>query len=189
MCMTNGKLAGKKIAILATDGFEQVELTSPKEALEAAGAQVDIISLEMGEIQGMNHLDKGDKFSVDKVVTDTDPKEYAGLVLPGGAVNPDTLRMNGDAIKFVKEFYQLGMPIGAICHGPWVLSQAAIASGLRMTSWPSLQRELTLAGADWVDEECVTDKGVVTSRNPDDLPAFNKKLVEEFAEGDHSKRR
>lgn len=183
-------LAGKTIAILAAKGVEEIELTSPREAIEAAGGRTELVSLEAGEIQSM----KGDiepqaKYKVDRVVADVKASDYDGLLLPGGTVNPDTLRTDKAAMQFVRDMYDSGKPIAAICHGPWSLSETGIAAGLKMTSWPSLRHELTLAGAEWVDEECVTDKGVVTSRNPDDLPAFNKKMVEEFAEGDHSSRR
>ncbi|MDO4246262.1 MAG: type 1 glutamine amidotransferase domain-containing protein [Deinococcus sp.] len=183
-------LAGKTIAILAAKGVEEIELTSPREAIEAAGGRTELVSLEAGEIQSM----KGDiepqaKYKVDRVVADVKASDYDGLLLPGGTVNPDTLRTDKAAMQFVRDMYDSGKPIAAICHGPWSLSETGIAAGLKMTSWPSLRHELTLAGAEWVDEECVTDKGVVTSRNPDDLPAFNKKIVEEFAEGDHSSRR
>lgn len=183
-------LAGKTIAILAAKGVEEIELTSPREAIEAAGGRTELVSLEAGEIQSM----KGDiepqaKYKVDRVVADVKASDYDGLLLPGGTVNPDTLRTDRAAMQFVRDMYDSGKPIAAICHGPWSLSETGIAAGLKMTSWPSLRHELTLAGAEWVDEECVTDKGVVTSRNPDDLPAFNKKIVEEFAEGDHSSRR
>ncbi|AXG98658.1 type 1 glutamine amidotransferase domain-containing protein [Deinococcus wulumuqiensis] len=183
-------LTGKKIAILATDGVEEVELTSPRQAIEAAGGQTELIGLKSGEIQSM----KGDiepqaKYQVDRTVSEVKASDYDGLLLPGGTVNPDSLRLDETAMRFVRDMYDAGKPIAAICHGPWSLSETGIAQGLKMTSWPSLKRELTLAGAQWVDEECVTDKGVVTSRNPDDLPAFNKKMIEEFAEGDHSSRR
>lgn len=187
--MTKQPLSGKKIAILVTDAFEQIELTSPRDALHAAGATTEIVSLKPGAIQGLNHIDKADTFEVDKTVQDAQVGDYAGLLIPGGAVNPDALRMDERAMALVREFYDTGKPIAAICHGPWVLSETGISQGLRMTSWPSLKHELTLSGATWVDEPCVTDKGVVTSRNPDDLPAFNKKIVEEYAEGDHSSRR
>ncbi len=184
------KLQGKTIAILATDGVEEIELTSPRQAVEDAGAKTELISLKSGEIQSMKgDLEPQGKYRVDKTVAEANVADYAGLLLPGGTVNPDTLRLDKDAMQFVRDAYDRGLPIAAICHGPWSLSETGIAKGLRMTSWPSLKHELTLAGADWVDEECVTDKGVVTSRNPDDLPAFNKKIIEEFAEGDHSSRR
>lgn len=183
------KLQNKKIAILVTDAFEQIELTSPRDAIHAAGGQTEIVSPEAGEIQGMNHIDRADKFKVDKLAKDVKASDYDGILIPGGAVNPDALRMDKDAMKFLRDGYDAGLPIAAICHGPWALSETGISKGLKMTSWPSLQHELKLSGAEWVDEECVTDKGVVTSRSPDDLPAFNKKIVEEFAEGDHSSRR
>lgn len=182
-------LSGKKIAILATDGFEQVELTSPKEALEAAGAATEIISLKSGQIQGMNHDEKADKFAVDKTVSEVSAEQYDGLLLPGGVANPDTLRTDEGAVKLVRAFYDAGKPIAAICHGPWTLVEAGVTSSLTVTSWPSLRTDLRNSGAQWVDEEVVTDKGVVTSRNPQDLPAFNAKIVEEFAEGNHSARR
>ncbi|MFC6616439.1 type 1 glutamine amidotransferase domain-containing protein [Deinococcus radiophilus] len=184
------KLMGKKIAILATDGVEEIELTSPRGAIEAAGGTTELISLKSGEIQSMKgDLEPQGKYAVDKTVAEANIADYAGLLLPGGTVNPDKLRLDDAAMKFVRDAYDKGLPIAAICHGPWSLSETGIAKGLKMTSWPSLQTELKLAGAEWVDEECVTDKGVVTSRNPDDLPAFNKKIIEEFAEGDHSSRR
>lgn len=187
--MTKGTLDGKKIAILVTDAFEQIEMTSPRDAIHAAGGTTEIVSLKPGEIQGLNHIDKADKFKVDKLVKDIKATDYDGLLVPGGAVNPDALRMDKDAMTFVRDAYDSGLPIAAICHAPWVLSETGISNGLKLTSWPSLQHELKLSGATWVDEEVVTDKGVTTSRNPDDLPAFNKKIVEEFAEGDHSSRR
>lgn len=180
-----GKLDGKKIAFLATDGVEQVELTSPWEALKNEGAEVELVSLEDGEIQGFEHLDQGDKFPVDKKVTDADASDYDGLVLPGGVANPDFLRGDDDAVAFVKAFAEAGKPIGAICHGPWTLIDAGVVDGLTLTSWPTLKTDLRNAGAKWVDEEVHVDKGVTTSRKPDDLPAFNEKLVEEFCEGVH----
>ncbi len=188
--MTKQTLEGKKIAILAADGVEEVELTGPRQALEDAGATTHLVSLKSGQIQSM----KGDiepqaKYDVDKTVDEVSAADYDGLVLPGGTVNPDKLRLSDAAMKFVRDAYDSGKPIAAICHGPWSLSETGIAQGLKLTSWPSLQHELKLAGAQWVDEQVVTDKGVVTSRNPDDIPAFNKKIVEEFAEGDHSSKR
>ena len=180
-----GKLDVKKIAFLATDGVEQVELTSPWEALKDEGAEVELVSLEDGEIQGFEHLDHGDKFPVDKKVTDADASDYDGLVLPGGVANPDFLRGDEDAVAFVKAFAEAGKPIGAICHGPWTLIDAGVVDGLTLTSWPTLKTDLENAGANWVDEEVHVDKGLTTSRKPDDLPAFNAKLVEEFCEGVH----
>lgn len=184
--MSTPSLSGKTIAVLATDGFEQVELTQPVEALKAAGATVEIVSPKSGDIQGFNHHDKGDKTAVDKALTDAAPGDYDGLVLPGGVINPDALRLEPEAIAFIKGFADSGKPIAAICHGPWTLIDAGVADGKRMTSWPSLKTDLTNAGAEWVDEEVVVDNGLVTSRNPDDLPAFCAKMVEEFAEGRHA---
>lgn len=184
------KLAGKKIAILLTDGVEEIELTSPRQAIEAAGGTAELIGLEVGEVQSMKgDLEPQGKYRVDRVVSEVSAADYDGLLLPGGTVNPDTLRTDRDAMQFVRDAYERGLPIAAICHGPWSLSEAGLIEGLKMTSWPSLRHELTLGGAQWVDEACVTDRGIVTSRNPGDLPAFNKKMVEEFAEGDHSRLR
>lgn len=187
--MTKQQLQGKKIAILAAEGFEQVELTQPRQALTDAGATTEIVSLKAGEIQGLNHIDKGDMVKVDKTVDDVSASDYDGLLLPGGAVNPDTLRLSKPAMAFVKAMYDAGKPIAAICHAPWSLSETGLVDGLKMTSWPSLQHELKQGGAQWVDQEVVVDKGIVTSRNPDDIPAFNAKMIEEFAEGDHSSKR
>lgn len=183
-------LQGKTIAILAADGVEEVELVSPRDAVQGAGATTHLISLEAGEIQSMKgDLEPQGKYAVDKTIDQVSVDDYDGLLLPGGTVNPDKLRLSPQAMQFVRAMYDAGKPIGAICHGPWSLSETGVAQGLRLTSWPSLKHELTLAGAQWVDEEVVTDRGVVTSRNPDDLPAFNRKIIEEFAEGDHSARR
>ncbi len=183
---TSTPLQGKTVAILAADGVEQVELTSPRRALEDAGATTHLISLKAGEIQSMKgDIEPKDKYHVDKTVAEAKASDYDALLLPGGTVNPDKLRLDENAMKFVREFYDAGKPIGAICHGPWSLSQTGIAQGLKLTSWPSLQHELKLAGAKWVDQEVVSDKGVVTSRNPDDLPAFNAAIVAAFAGGDH----
>jgi protease I len=180
-----GQLDGKKIAFVATDGVEQVELTDPWEAVKNEGAQPELLSLESGQIQGFEHLDHGDKFDVDKTVADADPNDYDGLVLPGGVANPDFLRVDDDVRKFVRAFFEAGKPVGAICHGPWTLIDAGVTKGLTLTSWPSLKTDLTNAGANWVDEEVHVDRGLTTSRNPDDLPAFCAKIVEEFAEGQH----
>lgn len=188
--MTTQRLQGKKIAILATNGVEEIELTSPRQAIEEAGATAELISLKPGEIQSMKgDIEPKGKYPVERLVSEVRVEDYDGLLLPGGTVNPDTLRLDDAAMRFVREMYDAGRPIAAICHGPWSLSETGISQGLRMTSWPSLKRELTLSGAEWVDEECVTDRGVVTSRKPDDLPTFNAKMIEEFAEGDHSSRR
>ena len=178
-------LSGKTIAVLATDGFEQVELTKPVEALKAAGATVEIVSPKSGEIQGFNHHDKGDRTKVDRNLAGADPAAYHGLVLPGGVINPDALRLEDEAIAFIKAIAEASKPIAAICHGPWTLIDAGVVKGRRVTSWPSLRTDLTNAGADWVDEEVVVDNGLVTSRKPDDLPAFCAKMIEEFAEGRH----
>lgn len=178
-------LAGKKIAVLATDGFEQVELTKPVEALKAAGATVEIVSPKSGDIQGFEHHDKGEMVSVDRPLSGADAGDYAGLVLPGGVINPDALRLDDEAIRFIKGFTDTGKPVAAICHGPWTLINAGAVSGRRMTSWPSLRVDLQNAGAEWVDEEVVVDNGLVTSRNPDDLPAFCAKMIEAFAGGRH----
>lgn len=184
--MTSNPLSGKKIAVLATDGFEQVELTQPVEALKAAGATVEVVSPKDGEIQGFKHHDKGDTVSVDRRLDDASPSDYAGLVLPGGVINPDALRLEDTAIRFIKGFAEAGKPIAAICHGPWTLINAGAVAGRRLTSWPSLRLDLENAGADWVDEEVVVDNGLVTSRKPEDLAAFCEKMIEEFAEGRHS---
>jgi protease I len=179
------RLDGRKVAVLATDGFEQVELTEPVEALRAEGAQVEVIAPKAGEIQGFNHHDKGQKVAVDRELSQADAASYDAIVLPGGVINPDALRLEPQAIDFIRSFAQSGKPIAAICHGPWTLINAEVVEGRRMTSWPSLEADLRNAGADWVDQEVVVDKGLVTSRKPDDLPAFCAKMVEEFAEGAH----
>jgi protease I len=180
-----GKLEGKKIAFLATDGVEEVELTEPMKAVKAEGADVDLISLKAGEFQGFDHLDKDQTFTADKAVKDARGDDYDGLVLPGGVANPDFLRLNHDAVRFVRSFFEARKPVGAICHAPWSLVEADVVKGRTVTSWPSLKTDLRNAGANWVDEEVHVDQGLVTSRKPDDLPAFNAKIVEEFAEGRH----
>jgi protease I len=182
------ELNGKRVAFLFTEGAEQPEVTEPLEAVRGAGADVDIVSLEKGEIEMWQHFDKGEKIDADHAVADVDASDYDALVLPGGVVNPDQLRLDKDAVKFVRDFFEQGKPVGAICHGPWTLVEADVLEGRKVTSWPSLQTDLRNAGAEWVDEEVVVDNGLVTSRNPDDLPAFNAKLVEEFAEGKHEKQ-
>lgn len=179
-------LKGKRIAFLtANEGVEQVELTQPLEAIKQAGAEVELLALEAGEIQAYNHLDKADTFHAEKAVSDADPSDYDGLVLPGGVANGDFLRMDKDAVEFIRRFVEADKPVGAICHGPWVLIEAGVAKGRTLTSFPSLQTDIRNAGGTWVDEEVHVDKGLVTSRKPDDLPAFNEKLIEEFAEGEH----
>lgn len=180
-------LSDKKIAILATDGVEQVELTEPRKALENAGALVELVSIKEREITGWNFSNWGDVFPVDRMVTDVSAADYDAVLLPGGVMNPDYLRVNQDAVNFVKQFFDEGKPIAAICHGPWTLIEADAVRGRRITSWPSLKTDLKNAGAEWVDEEVVTDQGLVTSRRPDDIPAFNRKMIEEFGEGVHSR--
>ena len=183
-------LSGRKIAFLvATEGVEQVELTEPWKAVEAAGAQPELISLEQGKVQAFNHLDKGDRFDVDHTVAEADASAYDGLVLPGGVANPDFLRMDEDAVRFARSFLEEGKPVGVICHGPWTLVEAGVVRGRTITSWPSLRTDIENAGGKWVDEEVVVDNGLVSSRKPDDLPAFCAKIVEEFAEGRHQGRR
>jgi protease I len=183
------ELKNKRVAFLATDGVEQVELTEPWMAVEEAGGESELVSLERGKIQGFNHHDMGDKFPVDKTVQEADPSDYDGLVLPGGVVSPDILRMHDDAMAFVKAFFEQGKPVGAICHGPWSLVETATVKGRTVTSWPSLKTDIRNAGGTWVDEEIVVDRGLFTSRKPDDLRAFCAKLVEEFAEGTHPEQR
>jgi protease I len=180
-----GKLDGKKVAFLATDGVEEVELTEPLKAVQEAGAQTELISLEKGEFQGFDHLDKDQVFTADKAVKDARADDYDGLVLPGGVANPDFLRADEDAVRFVRSFFEARKPVGAICHGPWTLVEADVVRGRTLTSWPSLRTDIRNAGATWVDEEVHVDQGLVTSRKPDDLPAFNAKIVEELAEGRH----
>ena len=179
------ELKGKKIAFLATDMVEQVELTGPWEALKVAGADLELVSIKDGEIQGFNHYDKADKFMVDKTVEEVSASDYDALVLPGGVGNPDALRLDENAVHFVREFFEQGKPVGAICHAPWMLIEAGVVRDRTVTSWPSLRTDLRNAGANRVDQEVVVDDGLVTSRWPDDIPAFSKKLIEEFAEGRH----
>jgi protease I len=179
-------LNGKKIAFLvANEGVEQVELTEPWKAVEAAGGTPELIALEDGEVQAFNHLDKADTFKVDKTVSEADASDYDGLVLPGGVANPDFLRADDDAVAFTRAFFEQAKPVGAICHGPWTLVEADVVRGRTLTSWPSIKTDIENAGGSWVDEEVHVDEGLTTSRNPDDLPAFCAKIVEEFAEGKH----
>lgn len=183
------KLTGKRIAVLATNGFEQSELLQPKQALEQAGAKVEIVSPESGAIRGWNHKQWGDEVKVDRGVTEAKADEYDGLVLPGGVMNPDLLRLSKPSVEFVRAFFDQGKPIAAICHGPWMLVEANVVKGLKITSWPSLQTDIRNAGGEWVDQQCVVDRGIVTSRKPDDIPAFNQKAIEEFAEGQNAAHR
>jgi protease I len=182
--MLNG-LKGKRIAILVADGFEQVEMTKPREALNQAGAEIDLVSPMDGRVRGFKHLDPADTFPVDVPLQQAHAEEYDGLLLPGGVANPDTLRANADAVKFVRAFADAGKPIAAICHAPWTLIEAGVARGRKLTSWPSIRTDLQNAGANWVNAEVVVDRGVVTSRKPDDIPAFNHKMIEECCEGNH----
>lgn len=180
-------LEGCRVAVLATDGFEQVELTKPVEALKQAGATVSVVSPKSGKIQGYNHHDKGDSVPVDRVLDQAKPDEFDALVLPGGVINPDALRLEQKAIGFVKHFVDTKKPIAAICHGPWTLIDAGGVKGRKVTSWPSLKMDLSNAGASWVDQPVVTDHGLVTSRKPDDIPQFVAKMIEEFREGRHDR--
>jgi protease I len=181
------QLQGKRVAFLmANEGVEQVELTKPLEAVREAGAETELLAPEAGEIQGFNHLDKGDTFTVDEAVGEADADRFDALVLPGGVANPDQLRTKPEAVRFVRSFFEAGKPVGVICHGPWTLVEADVVRGRTLTSWPSLQTDLRNAGADWVDEEVHVDQGLVSSRKPDDLEAFCAKVVEEIAEGVHT---
>jgi protease I len=182
-------LNGKTVAILVEDGFEQVELTSPKQALEEAGAKTHIISPKRGKVKGWEHTKWGDEFPVDVSVEQANANDYDALLLPGGVMNPDKLRTSKPAVQFVRRFFEQSKPVAAICHGPWMLVEADVVNGRKLTSYPSIQTDLKNAGAKWVDQEVVVDEGLVTSRKPDDLPAFNRKLVEEIAEGQHERQR
>ncbi|MEZ4865005.1 MAG: type 1 glutamine amidotransferase domain-containing protein [Caldilineaceae bacterium] len=189
---TNGKatqkLEGKKVAILVENGFEQVELTGPKEALEEAGAQTYIISPHADKVKGWDHTEWGDTFTVDVALQQAKAGNYDALLLPGGVMNPDKLRTNPQALDFIRDFFQAHKPVAAICHGPWSLIEAGVAKGRTMTSYHSIQTDLKNAGVNWVDQEVVVDAGLVTSRNPDDIPAFNRKMIEEIGEGIHTKQ-
>jgi protease I len=185
---TMGAIDGKRIAFVATDGVEQVELTEPWKAVEEAGGQPELISIEDGEIQGYNHLDKADTFPVDKTASEANAGDYDGLVLPGGVANPDRLRTDEDVVGFITGFFEEGKPVAVICHGPWTLVEGDLVRGRTLTSWPSVETDIRNAGGEWVDEEVVVDGGLVSSRKPDDLPAFCAKLVEEFAEGRHERQ-
>ena len=182
-------LRGKRVAALVENGFEQSELLEPKKALEQAGAQVDIVSPQTSQVKGWQHADWGRTVSVDRQLDQAHADDYDALLLPGGVMNPDKLRINPRAVEFVKRFVESGKPIAAICHAPWMLIEANAVRGRRLTSWPSLRHDLQNAGADWVDQEVIVDNGLVTSRKPDDIPAFNRKMIEEFAEGPHAGRR
>jgi protease I len=182
------RLKDKRVAFLATDGVEQIELTEPWKAVESEGGKPELISLESGEIQGFDHLDKDQTFAVDRAVAEASAEDYDGLVLPGGVANPDSLRTDEDAVRFVRSFFEAGKPVAAICHAPWTLIEADVVRGRTLTSWPSLRMDIRNAGGEWVDEEVHVDQGLVTSRKPDDLPAFCDKLVEEICEGRHEQQ-
>jgi len=183
------ELNGKRVAIVATDMVEQVELLEPRKALDEAGARTEVISIEPGKIQGFNHYDKGDEIPVDRTIEEASADEYDALLLPGGVGNPDVLRMDENVVSFVRDFFEQGKPVAAICHGPWTLVEAGVLRGRKLTSWPSIQTDIRNAGGNWVDEEVVVDQGLVTSRKPDDIPAFNDKMLEEFCEGKHEGQR
>jgi len=182
--MASDKLNGKKIAFLATDGVEQVELAEPWKAVENVGGEPELLSIQGGKIQGFEHLDKGEMFPVGKHVSQAEVDDYDGLVLPGGVANPDALRMDEDAVRFVKAFIESGKPVGVICHGPWTLVEADVLKGRTITSWPSLKTDILNAGGKWVDEEVVVDGELISSRNPDDLPAFCERIVEAFGDSE-----
>jgi protease I len=184
-----GKLQGKNVAIIAADMVEQVELVEPRKALDAAGAETHLISLKPGEIQGFDHFDPADKHKVDRAIEEVDASEYDALLIPGGVGNPDQLRGDENVVAFVRAFFDAGKPVAAICHAPWVLVEAGVVRDRKLTSWPTLQTDIRNAGGNWVDEQVVVDDGLVTSRKPDDIPAFNEKMVEEFAEGSHAGQR
>jgi deglycase len=187
--MANQKLQGRKVAIIAADMVEQVELVEPRTALEDAGAETDLISLKPGTIKGFNHFDPADEHTVDKTIEEVDASEYDALLIPGGVGNPDQLRGDENIVRFVQDFFAAGKPVAAICHGPWVLVEAGVVRDRKLTSWPTVQTDIRNAGGNWVDEQVVVDQGLVTSRKPDDIPAFNDKMVEEFCEGKHSGQR
>src|SRR3954454_6477205 len=187
--MAEQKLKGKKVAILAADMFERVEVEEPRKALEEAGAETEIVSIHDGEIKAFDHFDPASTVKVDKTVEEVSAADYDALLVPGGVGNPDQLRADENAVNFVREFAESKKPMAVICHGPWVLVEAGIARGRTLTSWPSLQTDIRNAGGNWVDEEVVVDEGLVTSRKPDDIPAFSKKMIEEFCEGKHAEQR
>ncbi|MCX6219019.1 type 1 glutamine amidotransferase domain-containing protein [Spirosoma sp.] len=182
---TQQRLQGKKVAILLTDGFEQVEMTEPRKALQEAGATTHLIAPNGGEVKGWDETEWGDSFPVDLPLAGADPNQYDALLLPGGVMNPDTLRTEPKAVQFVRHFFESHKPVAAICHAPIMLIEAGVVNGRKLTSYPSIKTDLINAGANWVDEEVVTDQGLVTSRKPDDIPAFNRKMIEEIREGKH----
>lgn len=182
-------LKGCKVAILATDGFEQVELTEPRKALEEAGAQTTVVAPKSSEIRGWKFTEWGDKVKVDEPLNSASPDRFDALLLPGGATNPDKLRMKPEAVQFVKAFFEAGKPVAAICHGPWLLVEAGVARGRKIASWPSIKTDLRNAGAEWMDKEAVTDGNLVSARKPDDIPAFNRAMIELFSKGVHKAHR
>ena len=187
--MPSQKLQGKKVAILAADMVERVELVEPRKALEDAGAETDLVSLKPGTIKAFDHFDPADDQTVDKTIEEVDASDYDALLIPGGVGNPDQLRGDENVVRFVQEFFAAGKPVAAICHAPWVLVEAGVVRDRKLTSWPTLQTDIRNAGGNWVDEQVVVDQGLVTSRKPDDIPAFNDKMIEEFCEGKHSGQR
>ena len=187
--MAEQKLKGKKVAIIATDMVERAELVEPRKALEKAGAKTELLSIKPGEIDAFDHFDKAEQIKVDRLVEEADASDYDALMIPGGVGNPDQLRGDENTVSFVRDFFEAGKPVAAICHGPWVLVEAGAVRGRTLTSWPTLQTDIRNAGGDWVDKEVVVDHGLVTSRKPDDIPAFNKKMIEEFGEGIHAEQR
>jgi protease I len=187
--MAEQKLKGKKVAIIAADMVERVELVEPRKALEEAGAETTLVSLKPGEITTFNHFDPAETEKVDKTAEEVDASDFDALMIPGGVGNPDQLRGDENVVQFVRDFFEQGKPVAAICHAPWVLVEAGAVRGRKVTSWPTLQTDIRNAGGNWVDEEVVVDSGLVTSRKPDDIPAFNKKMIEEFCEGKHAEQR
>jgi protease I len=179
------QLDGKRVAILVADGFEQIEMTKPRQALEDAGADTRIVSIKTGKVQGVNHDEKGDKFEVDLALDSAEAEDFDALLIPGGLMSPDAMRQEENALEFARHFFDAGKPVAVICHGPQVLISADLVRGRTMTSWPAIKVDMKNAGANWVDEEVVVDNGLVSSRKPDDIPAFNRKMIEEFAEGKH----
>jgi protease I len=187
--MADRNLQGKRVAVIAADTVEQVELVEPRRALEEAGAETELISMKPGEIQGFDHFDPADKHTVDRTIEEGDAADYDALMIPGGVGNPDQMRGDENMVQFVRAFFDQGKPVAVICHGPWMLVEADVVRGRRVTSWPTLQTDIRNAGGNWVNEEVVVDAGLVTSRKPDDIPAFNEKMIEEFAEGRHAAQR
>jgi protease I len=187
--MPEQKLKGKKVAIIAADMVERVELVEPRKALEQAGATTELLSIKPGKIDAFDHFDKAEQVKVDRLVEEADASDYDALMIPGGVGNPDQLRGDENVVSFVRDFFEAGKPVAAICHAPWVLVEAGVVRDRKLTSWPTLQTDIRNAGGNWVDKEVVVDSGLVTSRKPDDIPAFNKKMIEEFAEGVHSEQR